>query len=141
MKAISSCLCGVCCNYAGKCHEIKIFKDMVDNQEAIMICPEVLGGLSIPRTPAEIIGDRVITQDKIDVTSQYILGAKKALDLCKIHNVEEIILKAKSPSCGVGKIYDGTFTHTVIDGNGITAELLLKEGFKVISDEDYLVSK
>ena len=138
MKAISACLCGVCCSYNGKSHEKHIFKEMVENNEAIMICPEVLGGLNVPRTPAERINNRILTELGEDVTDAYLKGAQKAVELCKEYQVTEVILKAKSPSCGVNKIYDGTFSHTVIEGHGVTAELLLKEGFTVISDEDYL---
>lgn len=138
MKAISACLCGVSCTYKGGHHEVVECRKMVEDGEAIAICPEVLGGLSTPRTPAEIFEHQVITKRGDDVTEAFNEGAKQVVALCKEYQVDEVILKSKSPSCGIGLIYDGTFTHNLIDGNGVTAQRLLDEGFHVISECDFI---
>ncbi|MEG0239581.1 DUF523 domain-containing protein [Anaerorhabdus sp.] len=137
MKVVSACLAGVNCKYNGGHCLVKEIKELVDNHEAITICPEVLGGLSIPRDPAERIGDKVITSTGLDVTEAYHLGAIKVLDICEQVQATEVILKSKSPTCGVHEIYDGNFNHTVIQGHGVTAELLLSHGYKVITEEEY----
>lgn len=137
MKAISSCLCGICCTYKGSHHEVSGCRELVERGEAIMICPEVLGGLSIPRTPAERVHDQVLTMDGNDVTEAFVEGARKVVELCRLNHVDEVILKSKSPSCGIGAIYDGTFSHTLVEGNGITAQRLMDEGFTVLSDIEF----
>ena len=99
------------------------------------MCPEVLGGLSIPRTPSEIIGDKVITKDGKDVTDNYNLGAEIVLEYCKKNNVKQAILMDKSQSWGI-KTYDGTFSGKLVDRMGITAEKLTDNGIKVISSSE-----
>lgn len=138
MKAISACLCGVKCTYKGCHHEIVECRHLVESGEAIAFCPEVLGGLPTPRTPAEILNQQVRTELGEDVTTAFYVGAKQVVVLCKEYQVDEVILKSKSPSCGVGLIYDGTFTHTLKQGHGITAQLLMDEGFSVITDSDWI---
>lgn len=135
MIGVSSCLAGCKCAYDGNDKLIPLVKEMVERNEAIMICPEVLGGLPIPRTPCEIIGDRVMDLNGIDRTAEYQLGAKKALEILKENNVDVVLLKSKSPSCGKDYIYDGTFSHNVINGNGITCQLLENHGI-IIFNED-----
>ena len=105
------------------------------------ICPECLGGLSIPREPAEIVGGsaedvlvghaRVLTKSGVDVTEAFVRGAYAALEFCKTHGIKEAILKAKSPSCGCGMIYDGTFSGHLIAGNGVATTLLRQNGIAV----------
>lgn len=135
--AISSCLCGINCKYNGGNNLDLKCKSLYDNGEAILICPEVLGGLSIPRNPSEIKGDRVISSAFDDVTEYFNKGALEALEILKENGVTKAILKDGSPSCGINYIYDGTFTKRKICGMGITARLLVNNGITVISSEDF----
>jgi len=100
----------------------------------ILLCPEVAGGLSIPREPAEIQGSFIITVAGDDVTGAFKQGAQKALEICQQHDIHIAILKEGSPSCGVSQINDGTFSHTKIAGQGMTAKLLQKHGVKVFNE-------
>lgn len=135
MIGVSSCLAGCKCTFRGNDHLIEVVKELVDNNEAIMICLEVLGGMSIPRLPCEIKDGRVIDIDGKDKTKEYKQGAKKSLEILKKYNVDVVLLKALSPSCGKGRIYDGTFSHTVIEGNGITCQLLQDNGIMVFNED------
>lgn len=142
MILISACLAGVNCKYdGGNNYKEKIF-ELVKSGKAILVCPEQLGGLSTPRVPAEIIngdnGRRVVTKTGEDVTHQYERGALEVLNLAKQLGIDKAILKANSPSCGCGTIYDGTFNNVKINGNGITSELLLNNGIYVITEKDEL---
>ena len=133
---VSKCLLGENCRYKGdNCKSDKVLA-YLEGHEIIPICPEQAGGLAIPRDPSEIVGNRVISKSGKDVTAEYQKGASIALKLAQKNKVDLVILKAKSPSCGVGLIYDGTFTGNKIPGNGVTADLLIKNGFKVITEED-----
>ena len=135
--AVSSCLLGIKCKYNGESNfNIKIDK-LREKHTIVPICPEVLGGLSTPRVPSEIIGSKVINQNGVDVTLNYINGAKKALDILKENNIDVVILKSKSPSCGTDYIYDGSFTHTLVTGDGITTHLFKKNGIKIYSENDF----
>ncbi len=133
---VSACLAGVNCKYDGGNNENKKIIELIKNKDVILICPEQLGGLKTPRIPAEIQKTKVINKDNIDVTKEYKKGAEEVLNLAKKFNIKKAILKSKSPSCGKGKIYDGTFSNNLIDGNGITTELLEKNGIKVISSDE-----
>lgn len=136
MILISACLAGVNCRYdGGNCYNEKIM-ELVKNGEAILVCPEQLGGLSTPRVPAEIINGKVITKDGIDVTEEYKKGATEVLKLAKCLNINKAIFKSKSPSCGCGIIYDGTFSGNKVNGNGITTQVLLDNGINVITEKD-----
>ena len=132
---VSSCLAGIKCRYDGTCKKNDYVCSLVEKGLATPMCPEVLGGLSIPRTPSEIIGDKVITKDGKDVTDNYNLGAEIVLEYCKKNNVKQAILMDKSPSCGI-KTYDGTFSGKLVDRMGITAEKLTDNGIKVISSSE-----
>ena len=134
---VSACLLGDNCKYNGG-NNLKgnLINDLKE-YTVIKICPEVFGGLSIPRIPAEIINDKVINKENIDVTDNYNLGANIALDIAKKHNIKVAILKQRSPSCGVGKIYDGTFSNTIIDGFGITAKLFKDNDIKLYTEDNY----
>ncbi|WP_427042766.1 DUF523 domain-containing protein [Fusobacterium sp. SB021] len=143
MILISACLAGINCKYSGGNNLNPELRDLVNSGKAVPVCPEQLGGLITPRTPAEIIKDseeniKVITKTGTDVTKEYILGAERALAIAKALNIKTAVLQSRSPSCGCGYIYDGTFTKHLIVGNGITAELFIKNGIKVFSDETYL---
>ena len=137
MILISACLCGENCKYDGTNNLREDLKKLYDEGKALLICPEVMGGLSTPRNPSEILYDgRVVMCDGTDVTENFISGAKKALEIADRVKPYLIILKAKSPSCGVGKVYDGTFSKVLKDGNGKCADLLIKNGYKVITEND-----
>ena len=99
--------------------------------EIIPVCPEVLGGLRTPRTPAEIRDERVVTKDGRDVTEEYVRGAEETLQIAREKNCRRAVLKERSPSCGSGFIYDGTFSKKLIPGDGITVRLLKKRNLPV----------
>lgn len=151
MKIISACLCGIHCRYNSQKIKQPEFIDLLKNKQVIPICPEQLGGLATPRQPCEIInGDglkvlqglaSVISIDGKNVTSQFILGAQEVLEIAKNLCVDGAILKSRSPSCGIGKIYDGRFRGSLIAGDGVTTALLKISGFEVISDEEFIKSK
>lgn len=109
---------------------------LASEEKAVPVCPEQLGGLPTPRAPAEQTGDKVFTKDGRDVTKEFVKGAEEGLKIAKLLNCKEAILKAKSPSCGCGKIYDGTFTGKLISGDGIFAKLLKQNGIKVVTEND-----
>lgn len=136
MIFVSACLMGKNCKYSGGNNRNEDVISFLDGKDYFLVCPEVAGGLKCPRPPAEIKGDRVIDKEGKDVTDAFYLGAKKTLDLALEYRPELCILKANSPSCGCGVIYDGTFSGTKIPGNGITTELLVKHGFQVISEKN-----
>ena len=135
--AVSSCLLGINCKYNGKSNYNEDIIKLKEKYEIIPICPEVLGGLPTPRIPSEIINNKVINQEGTDVTLEYVTGANKALQILKENNIKIVILKAKSPSCGKGEIYDGTFSHTIIEGNGITAKLFLENDILVLNEYNF----
>lgn len=148
MILVSSCLAGLNVRYDGEnCLYVKI-RELIDEEKAVSVCPEVLGGLSIPREPAEIIGGdgedvldekaRVVTISGQDVTAEFLKGAYAALEKSKEIGARLIILKESSPSCGSSKIYDGKFSGRKIAGNGVTSALLKRNGFKVISEVQFL---
>ena len=113
----------------------KIIK-LQEKYDFILICPEVFGGLPTPRAASEIVGDKVINKEGKDVTKNFIVGANKALELAKTNGCSKAILKEKSPSCGKGYIYDGSFSHKVIEGNGIAAKLLIENGITVYNEDE-----
>ena len=133
---VSACLLGMPCRYDGTGkREAGLEKLREQGHTLIPVCPEVLGGLPIPRPPAERQPDgRVITQKGQDVTNQYRAGAQRALELAQVHGCTLAVLKERSPSCGRGQIYDGTFSHTLISGSGVTAQLLEVHGIPVYGE-------
>ena len=134
---ISACLLGVACRYDGlsKPLDADIIEKLRKRYHLIPICPEIMGGLPTPRIPAEIAPDgRVFRKDGTDVTANYIRGAEEALRLAEIFQCKTAILKERSPSCGAGKIYNGSFSKTLKDGNGIAADLLIKHGIRVLGE-------
>ncbi|MBR2704884.1 MAG: DUF523 domain-containing protein [Clostridia bacterium] len=141
MILVSGCLVGLNCKYSGGNNYDERILNLVKEGKAIPICPEQLGGLKTPRNPAEIQekdGKRkVITCEGEDVTKEYFRGAEEVFNIAKKLNVKEVILQPRSPSCGKGTIYDGTFSKTKIEGNGIAADLLIKNGIKVYIPDEY----
>jgi len=136
-KLISACLLGINCRYDGKSKPCQKAIDLAKKEDLIPVCPEQLGGLPTPRIPQEIQKDgRVLNKNNEDVTANFKRGAEETLKIAKILGVKEFIAKSKSPSCGYGKTYDGTFTDTLVKGNGVTVDLLLKNNIKVITEED-----
>ena len=140
---VSACLVGVNCRFdGGNSHNEDAVK-LTQNEELIPVCPEEAGGLPTPRPPVEIVGGdgndvldgkaRVLTADGVDKTEEFIRGAHHALELAQSRGVKRVILKSKSPSCGCGNIYDGTFSGSLISGDGVTAALLKRHGIEIIS--------
>lgn len=141
MILISACLAGNNCKYNGGSNMVPGIKKMFEEGKCVAVCPEQLGGLSTPRPSAEIQGRWVITTEDVDVTKEYETGAAEALKQALRAGCQEAVLKAYSPACGCGKVYDGTFTHTKVNGNGIFAELCIKNGLHCITDEEYKEEK
>ncbi len=138
MIIVSGCLAGLNCAYDGKSRKCVKVVELVKKGMAIPVCPEQLGGLSTPRVPAERIGNRVIDKELVDVTEQFHKGAIEVLNLIKLTGCKKVILKSKSPSCGCGEIYDGTFTGKLVKGNGVLVDLLLVNGIKVETEDAHL---
>ncbi len=134
---VSACLCGEKTRYDGKISISEKVKNLVDEGKAIMVCPEVDGGLNVPRLPCEIKGGRVLNVESEDMTDYFVDGAIKTLETAQKYGIKKAILKEKSPSCGSRFIYDGTFSKTLIPGEGITARLLRLNDIEVISDEEF----
>jgi len=136
MKLCSACLLGINCRYDGKIIPNNEVIRLAKREILIPVCPEQLGGLSTPREPSEQNGGKVITISGVDVTCNFIKGAEQVLTLAQIYGMKEAILKQESPSCGCGRIYDGTFSNRLIRGDGVTTILLKKNKIKVIKEED-----
>ena len=135
---VSACLLGCKCRYDGKLQKPNDIHKLIKNNCIVPFCPEQAGGLETPRIPCEIVNNKVLNKDGEDKTGEFVLGANEALNICKLFNIEYAILKSKSPSCGYGEIYDGSFTGTLSKGNGITAELLSKNGIKILNEDNYM---
>ena len=133
---ISECLCGVCCRYDGDHNRIECLEELKNVYNLVPVCPEVLGRLLTPRPPAERVGNRVLTRDGIDVTEQFKRGATLALAIAIEKNCRCALLKSKSPSCGYGELYDGTFTRTLVKGVGVTSELLLQHDIQIYTEKN-----
>ena len=136
---VSKCLAGIPCRYDGKDNLVPEIKALMERGEAVAVCPEVLGGLPTPRTPSELQPDgRVLNKQGEDVTAQFVSGAERALEICREHGCAGAILKARSPSCGKGVIYDGSFAGKRVPGNGVFAQMLLDAGIPVMTEEEHL---
>lgn len=145
MKIVSACLAGIKCRYDGKTKPCLKIIELVKQSQAFPVCPEQLGGLPTPRIAQEIQGCsgeevldgrcKVINKEGRDVTENFLKGAKETLIIAQAIGAKEFIGKSKSPSCGCGEIYDGTFSDKLIKGNGVTAAFLKRNGIKVITEE------
>ena len=133
---VSACLLGVRCRYDGKSKPHPAVERLLEQHTLIPVCGEILGGLPTPRVSAERQGARVVTADGRDVTAAYRRGAEEVLRLAERYGCTAAVLKERSPSCGSGRIYDGTFTGTLTDGWGVTAELLRDHGICVIGESE-----
>ncbi len=144
MILVSACLIGVDCKYNGRNNKNDKLMDYLENKTVIPVCPEQLGGLCTPRIPAEIVGGsaddvidgkaKVINKEGLDITGEFLKGAYETLKICRTLDIKKGILKEKSPSCGINQVYDGSFKSKLIDGYGITAALLMKNGVDLKSE-------
>ena len=131
---VSACLMGAGCRYDGKSNRLLQLDRLMELHTCVPVCPEQLGGLSTPRIPAEQRGNRVIDREGRDVTAAFLRGAKEAVRLAKLCGCQAALLKERSPSCGCGRIYDGTFTGTLVQGDGIVAGLLKEMGLTIYGE-------
>lgn len=141
MYLVSACLAGVNSRYDGGNNLSPKIVKLINEGKAILVCPEQLGGLTTPRLPCEIIHGangniRVINSEGEDFTKEFNKGAEETLKIAKLVGAKEAVLKARSPSCGKGQVYDGYFKKNLVKGNGITTDLLEKNGIKVYTEED-----
>jgi len=136
IRLCSACLLGINSKYDGLTRTDKKVLKLAEEEILIPVCPETLGGCPTPREDSEMRNNRIITVSGKDETKLYTLGAKEVLKIAKLYGIKEAILKQRSPSCGSGQIYDGTFSKKIIKGDGICAALLKKNGVKVVSEED-----
>lgn len=135
---VSACLLGVNCKYNQENNHCPEVIELMKDHHLIPICPEIMGGLPTPREAAEIVGDRVFSKSGIDVTEYFQKGAMEVLKLAECYQCTHAVLKERSPSCGNGQVYDGTFTKTLRSGDGITVQLLKKHGIVVLGEsKDY----
>ena len=136
---VSACLLGVNCRYDGNHGENEDVLALLDGYHVVPVCPEQLGGMETPRSASERRGENtVINQSGQDVTAFFVKGASETLKLAKIFGCKKAVLKERSPSCGHGMIYDGTFSGNKIPGNGVTAALLKENGIEVIGESKIL---
>ena len=136
MKICSACLLGINCRYNGELKPNQKVIELAKHETLIPICPEQLGGLPTPREACEQKGEEVFSKTGKNLTILFKNGAIEVLKIIKLFKVKEAILKKNSPSCGCGKIYNGEFNGTIINGDGVLTKLLKKNGIKVISEEE-----
>ena len=132
--AVSACLLGHNCKYSGGNNRSQKVLDYIEGHEVIPVCPEVAGGLPIPRVPVELKNGRAINRNGEDVTEFFGKGVEK--ELAKTQDIDLVILQPRSPSCGCKQIYDGTFTKTLIDGKGLFAQALAEAGIPMLDGDD-----
>ena len=135
MMIVSACLAGLPCRYDGKAKPCAEVMELVRSGKAIPLCPEQLGGLPTPRPPCEIRAGRVMDRDGADQTEAFRRGAQAVLAAVQAYGATEALLQNRSPSCGLGWIYDGTFSRKLVQGSGITAQMLAENGIQVIGIE------
>ncbi len=133
---VSACLLGCACRYDGGSKPCEAALRLAEKHELFPVCPEQLGGLPTPRPPAEIRGERVVSREGADVTAAYQKGAEEALRLCRLLRADGAVLKARSPSCGKGQVYDGSFSGALAPGDGIAARLLQAHGIPVWTEHE-----
>lgn len=128
---VSACLLGENCKYNGGNNYSEKLAEFLRGHEVIPVCPEVLGGLPVPRKPCEIVNGKVMRQDGVSCDREYHLGAEKAMEIARRENIDLAVLQSRSPSCGALQVYDGSFSKKLTDGQGIFAGMLIREGFRV----------
>jgi len=133
---VSACLAGIPCRWNGEARADEAVVELVRAGKAIPVCPEQLGGLPTPRSPSEIRGGRVLSKEGLDLTERFERGARIVLEIGERYGCSEAILKARSPSCGSGRVYDGSFSGALAEGDGLTAALLRKRGYAIYSEEE-----
>ena len=133
---VSACLAGENCKYNGGNNRNGKVLRLMDANEVLTVCPEQMGGLPTPRVPSEIRDGVVTAKDGRNVDAQFRAGAAKCLEIAKREQPDLIVLQSRSPSCGVKQRYDGTFTGTLVNGAGVTAQLLMDNGFRCVDVED-----
>ena len=136
MILVSACLLGCACRYDGRSKPYPLAQELAKRGLAVPVCPEQLGGLTTPRLPSERQGERVVMQDGRDVTEEYRRGAAETLRLAELYGCTAAVLKERSPSCGCGRVYDGTVTGTLTEGDGVTAEVLKARGIRVYGESE-----
>ncbi len=137
---VSACLAGEHCRYDGAACTSPLILDLVRKGEALPVCPELLGGFSVPRSPCEIRGESVLTREGEDVTGAFLLGAKAARDRAIMNRIPAAILKNNCPSCGFGSVYDGSFSGRKISGQGMTAKVLSGSGLFLFNSDSFAFS-
>lgn len=148
MILVSACLAGINCTYRGDSNKKEQIASLVSRGDIMLVCPEQLGGLTTPREAVEIVAgngstvlegiSRVKCASGVDVTDQFIRGAREVLKIAKLCGAECAVLKSRSPSCGKGIIHDGSFSGKLTAGNGVTAELLIQNGIPVFTEEEFI---
>lgn len=136
MIIVSACLAGIPCRWNGEAKPDERVMRLVREGKALPLCPEQLGGLTTPREPSEIRAGRVFSKSGADVTTEFQRGAEIVWETARQYGCFEAILKALSPSCGSGRVYDGGFSGTLVDGDGLTARLLKKKGVLVRTEDE-----
>ena len=134
--AVSACLLGENCKYNGGNNYSEKVMEFIKGHEVIGICPELLGGLPVPRKPAEIVDGIVRTKDGTSVDEEFRLGAEAAMKILEENEIELVILQSRSPSCGIKTIHDGTFSGKLVAGQGIFAQMLAKRNYKMLDVSD-----
>ncbi len=132
---VSACLAGEKCRYDATSRPCPGVQKLVRKDCALPLCPEMLGGLACPRLPCEQRNGRIISSSGADFSALFAKGAERALALALAYGAKKAILKSRSPSCGFGQIYDGTFQKRLCPGNGLWATMLLEAGFELYSEE------
>ena len=128
---ISACLLGRNCKYNGGNNYHPLTEKLRERYDLVPVCPECFGGLPIPHEPSERVGDKVLSKSGDDVTAAFQKGAEKTVEAARRSGARKAVLKERSPSCGFGAIYDGTFTGTVVPGDGVAAQALAAEGVAI----------
>ena len=137
---VSACLLGENCKYNGGNNLNPELLRLLAGHTVIPVCPEVLGGLPVPRIPAEIVNGAVVNREGISVDDAFRRGAEKALELAAAERPDLVILQSRSPSCGTRQVYDGTFSVTLVRGKGVFAEMVANAGFRVMDAEEVLAA-
>ncbi len=134
--AVSACLLGENCKYSGGNNKNEAVLEFVKDKQVIPVCPEVAGGLPIPRVPVELVGGVAINREGANVDKEFHLGVERMLDKLFGEDIDLVILQPRSPSCGTKQIYDGTFTGTLVKGQGMFAKALAENGYKVVEPDE-----